>query len=288
LNKGVEPPYFVESITLVTQGDIVESITAEGKLTVESLFGDLLQKGLVYNFDCSVPGSVITSSDGSVQSLKTADGKHTFITDGNHVVANICHDSFNGKTAIQLGKDVVSDTNASTRLVSKSALNHQTVFLVCRPAEAQNAYASLFGADESAFSVKFSGTKVLKDGFCENGELYVNGKHSESDVSFVVGEPLVITAVNDELQLFNPAIGNVHNNTNYPARYFKGELAEIIAYNRKLSAAERKEVELHLKKKWISGVEEVSIAQEDLLVTAAEQNVGIDGGFVHKCGSLKA
>ena len=104
----------------------------------------------------------------------------------------------------------------------------------------------------------------------------MNGKHSESDVSFVVGEPLVITAVNDELQLFNPAIGNVHNNTNYPARYFKGELAEIIAYNRKLSAAERKEVELHLKKKWISGVEEVSIAQEDMLVTAAEQNVGID------------
>ena len=276
LNKGVEPPYFVESITLVTQGDIVESITAEGKLTVESLFGDLLQKGLVYNFDCSVHRSVITSSDGSVQSLKTVDGKHTFITDGNHVVANICHDAFNGKSAIQLGKDVVSDTNASTRLVSTSALNHRTVFVVCRPTESQNAYAGLFGADESSYGILFSGTKVLKEGFCEHGELYVNGKKTDGNATFVVGEPLVITAVSDELQLFDPAIGNVQNSTNYPLRYFKGELAEIISYDRVLTKAERCKIEMHLRKKWITGVDEVAIAQEDMLVTAAEQDVGID------------
>ena len=271
-----KPPYHVEKIIFNFPSLLErEEVELSNKNSIVTPLDGLISEGLSYNIDASLQGSLVL--DGNrIQEIKTTMGKHVFYVDTVHACPIFFPGAFNGKGAIRFGYDSVGGTNVSTRLVTESALDCQTVFIVCKPDGSQNSYAGIWGQDESVYGINFSGTSVFKEGFVKNGELYLNGKYCSDDGRFTPGEPLIITAVNNEMQTFDAALGNIHNNTNYPARYFKGELAEIIAYNRKLSAAERKEVELHLKKKWISGVEEVSIAQEDMLVTAAAQDVGID------------
>ena len=276
LYEKCEMPCRIGAISVnVINGTIFQEVKKDSRLRIESFFESLSQEGLTYQLDASDGGLIGTNNYGNVVKWTSTDGRYEFNSDSS-VKSLYSQEAFNGKGAIRFGYDFIGGTNASTRLVTESALDCQTVFIVCKPDGSQNSYAGIWGQDESVYGINFSGTSVFKEGFVKNGELYLNGKYCSDDGRFTPGEPLIITAVNNEMQTFDAALGNIHNNTNYPARYFKGELAEIIAYNRKLSAAERKEVELHLKKKWISGVEEVSIAQEDMLVTAAEQNVGID------------
>lgn len=269
-------PCRVDSISVSTKGGIVfEATRKDLGMTIESFFEGIPQRGLSYQLDASCRETINTNNNSAILQFVTTDGRHCF--DAVERTSPIyLPDAFNGRGAIRFGYDAIGGTNASTRMVTDSALDHQTVFIVCRPTESQNSYAGLWGEDESIFGLNLSGSAVLKNGFVKNGELYLNGKHCDDNAAFTVGEPLIITAVNDELQTFDVALGNIHNSTNYPLRYFKGELAEIIAYNRKLPAAERKQVESHLKKKWITGVDEVAFAQEDALVTSVAQAFDID------------
>ena len=85
--------------------------------------------------------------------------------------------------------------------------------------------------------------------FRDNGGLVaVNGIVSNSVVT--VGQIHLVTSVNGARQTFRPAIGDYWGSSQYTSRYYRGDVAEILVFDRSLTALERQTVEAALMAKW--------------------------------------
>ena len=240
--------------------------------TLQVIAGTASVTGLVYRLDASQTNSFTTLADGSnVTSWADADGSgYTFssATDTNCPV----YDSslFDGRGGFRFG---VAD--ARSRMVGASSTNAQTVIAVNMIRDTSNNNGGFWGRDRNDFGLRVGGTGWYYPGNANDfhnaangGIVYINGGISNYTAS--VGIPHVLTSVSGTLRSFTPAIGDYWFSSTYPERAYKGDVAEILVYNRILSDVERHSVELALMAKWFPAGEGDTILPESSEISVAE------------------
>ena len=241
------------------------------------MYGGIPTEGLVYQLDASNISSITTNANGEVLEWFSTDGLIRFATDENSDIRP-CYidDAIGGRGAILFGSNIVSKAVGSSRMVTTTDTDNQTVFIVTKPISSQNSYAGVWGSD--GFSTGFSAgsTSWFTYSFPSTGALYKNGIRAKENPPLDIGRPQILTAVSGSIQDFTTAIGNFFNSTNYPSRYYKGAIGEIIVYNRELSDAERLHVELHLQKKWITGKDGLFVSTPDRFLMSNAQNAEME------------
>jgi autotransporter-associated beta strand protein len=154
---------------------------------------------------------------------------------------------------------------------------HRTVFFVTRTVEywyyktgdVGGPFGGLFGRAGSDYGIRLTGYTPANDlgswsgadnnsnFFDSDGKYWDNGELK--NYQFTWSKPQILVAEqslhadNSNMVTFRPAIGGYFNtHTANPFRPYGGEYAEVIAYNRVLTDAERQKVEDYLARKWYS------------------------------------
>ncbi len=258
---------------------VSEAHRADDFISRRKLSACIPTEGLVYQLDASNPDAFVTNSYGEVIEWCSNDGLIRFELDEG-AVAKPYYDAqaFGGLGAVVFGSNVVAGVTNSTRLATKTVTTNQTVFIVNRPTVSQNSGAGIWGMDCGNVGISgymswwYSGINA-RWFYCD-GEFYLDGVRL-FDGQFDIGKPQIVTAVSPTVKIFETALGNYRNIANDSfVSYYRGEIAEIIVYNRKLSDAERVGVELYLKRKWTTGEDGLAVVPgEQLYLSPAQSNV---------------
>ena len=256
---------------------ITEAYKYDDFVSHSEMYGGIPTEGLVYQLDASNISSITTNANGEVLEWFSTDGLIRFATDENSDIRP-CYidDAIGGRGAILFGSNTVSKVVGSSRMVTTTDTDNQTVFIVTKPISSQNSYAGVWGSDGFSMGFSAGSTSWFTYSFPSTGALYKNGIRAKENPPLDIGRPQILTAVSGSIQDFTTAIGNFFNSTNYPSRYYKGAIGEIIVYNRELSDAERLHVELHLQKKWITGKDGLFVSTPDRFLMSNAQNAEME------------
>ncbi len=239
--------------------------------------------GLVYRLDASRTNTFTTLAGGSnVTAWADAEGSgFTFATtnDFNCPVYNAA--LFGGRGGLRFGLG-----GARGRMIGSAVTNAQTVFAVNMIRDTSNDNGGFWGRNGEDTGLRLGGTTWYFPGNPNDfhyvgagGLVAINGVVSNSNVT--VGQPHLVTSVSGSLQSFKPAIGDYWGSSQWPSRYYRGEVAEILVYDRKLTDNERQAVEIGLMAKWFppSGSGSI-IPQNGEVAVAAGALLDIGGGAV--------
>ncbi len=123
--------------------------------------------------------------------------------------------------------------------------------------DTSNSNGGFWGKNGEDFGLRLGSTSWFFPGNANDfhyvtggGLVAINGVVSNSVTA--VGQPHLVTSVSGSRQTFKPAIGDYWGSSSYPDRYYRGEVAEILAYDRRLTDVERQTVEAALMSKWFS------------------------------------
>lgn len=229
-----------------------------------------LTEGLVYWLDAT-DTSTLSLSNGFVVSWADSSSNGVNFSQASAAYRpSYVTDSINGLPAVRFG------SGNRTRLAASKSATVQTVFVVCRMTSC-NALDGLWGYSLNDKGIRAKNltnwqhttTGANGDDFTYLGEMYINGV---AGTSFTAQEPHILTAVHTNAVTWATAIGDYWFNSTY-ARYFKGEIGEILVYNTKLGDEERAAVEEYLNAKWFGGI---SLALNQTVSVAADAQLAVD------------
>ncbi|MDD2600276.1 MAG: autotransporter-associated beta strand repeat-containing protein [Kiritimatiellae bacterium] len=210
-----------------------------------------LLDGLVYRLDAhtNALSTLVLGNNSNVISWADANGSGILFTTNKTEIAPVYDAALFG------GRGGLRFTRNSTicRLATKSVTRAQSVFAVISPASG-NDLGGLWGASENDYGIRLTSGTVQYAGndgdFSSTGWVYMNGVNKNT---FTVGQPVVVTAIAGNSQSRATAIGDYWANTTH-RRVFKGDIAEILVYDRRLDDREHQEVEAYLMAKWLGTV----------------------------------
>ena len=193
--------------------------------------------------------------------------------------------AINGRPAVRFG------SGTRTRMFSSKNVVAKTVFIVCR----MSAYSGLDGLwgqqlvdkgirAKSLTSWQHTTNGANPDDFSYLGQMYINGV---AGTSFGSLQPHILTAVCSNAVTWTTAMGDYWFSPNY-ARYFRGEIGEVLVYSTALSVEDRLAVESYLTAKWFGGTaltldQTVSVAKDSRL---AVDNFNLSIGALVGGGTL--
>jgi autotransporter-associated beta strand protein len=247
-------------ISFAGQSSYTGTTTVEAG-TLRLIAGTGSVTGLVYRLDASQTNTFTTLADGSnVTSWADAEGSgFTF----DQAISTNCpvYDAtlFGGRGGIRFG------VGSSKRMVGSSVTNAQTVFAVNIIRDTSNDNGGFWGRNSEDSGLRIGGTTWYYPGndndfhnAAAGGIVYMNGIISNAVAT--VGQPHLVTSVRGSPWTnFEPAIGNYWGSPSWPGRYYRGDVAEILVYDRQLTDEERQTVELSLMAKWFPAVGSGSI-----------------------------
>ena len=247
------------AVTKIGSGRIILAgpNTYTGTTTVESgtlmlATGVASVTGLVYRLDASKTNTFTTLVDGSnVTIWADAEGRgFTFATTNDLNCPVYDRNLFNGRGGLRFGLG-----GAHGRMIGSAVTNAQTVFAVNMLRDTSNDNGGFWGREGEDTGLRMGGTTWYFPGNANDfhyggagGLVAINGVISNSTVT--VGQPHLVTSISGSLQNFKPSIGDYWGSPSWPSRYYRGEVAEILVYNRKLTDLERQTVEAALMAKW--------------------------------------
>ena len=228
---------------------------ATGATVIESgtlKLGEWVPKtGLSYRLDAT-EASTITRSGSNVTAWADSNGSALKFTQAttNLQPVYLASSAINGRPAVRFAQ------TERNRMAANIATNAQTVFIVYQ----MNAYGGtdgIWGKDMEDYGIRATDITSWQRGanasdFTYLGDMYIDGVPGNT---FTAYQPHVLTAVSSNQVKWITAIGNYWGTSTGLTRYFRGDIGEILAYDRKLSLEERVSVETYLNLKWIgSGV----------------------------------
>ncbi len=237
--------------------------------------------GLVYRLDASLTNTFTTLVDGSnVTAWADAEGSgFTFATTEDSHCPVYDRALFNGRGGLRFG------LGARKRMVGSAITNAQTVFAVNMLRDGSNDNGGFWGRNLEDKGLRIGGTSWYYPGNGDDfhnaaggGIVYMNGVISNSTA--VVGQPHLVTSVSGSQQSFKPAIGDYWFSSSWPTRYYRGEVAEILVYNRRLSDLERQTVEATLMAKWFPATSGAVLPQSATVSVAAGATLDLAGGAI--------
>lgn len=249
-----DPYQFTLSST--TPSTAAASLTLElqaGTVTVVRATTPPVTSGLQYQLDASVIAKLTVDGSGYVTAwTNTLGGTPSFAgASGSYPIW--VPTAFGGRGAVKFGFDLAGAAK-STRLATGTSSQNQTVILLNRPIGAQNAFAGIWGksgADVGIRTTSYTSTIWLTNNFINAGSYYLNSNAATAgNVTFTADIPQILVGVASARSDGTTALGNYWNSATYTTRYYKGEIAEVLVYNRALSAAEVAQLNSYLVSKW--------------------------------------
>ena len=231
-----------------------------------------LTSGLIFRLDGSATNTMTFAADGSnIVAWADANGSGLVFTPTNLTINPPAYMAslYGGRGGVRFSQD----GSVSKRLVANRVTRIQSVFAVLTPASGNNngGFLGLSGNDNgvrlsgSAFTLAGNDNDFLSWG----GEGYVNGLFTNV---FTVGATTVMSAIGQSYYDWTVAIGDYCPGYK---RIYRGDVAEILAYNRAIDDLERLEIEAYLKAKW-QGIGTVAVVSERVL--PAQTELAVDDG----------
>ncbi len=235
--------------------------------------------GLVYRLDASRTNTFTTLADGSnVTVWADAEGSgFTFATTNDLNCPVYDRTLFSGRGGLRFGFN-----GARGRMIGSAVTNAQTIFAVNMIRDVSNDNGGFWGKNGEDSGLRIGNTTWYYPGnandFHYGGLVCINGV--ESNASVTVGIPHLVTSVNSARQTFKPAIGDYWGSSQWISRYYRGEVAEILVYDRKLTDVERQTVEAALMAKWFPASGGAVLPQTAAVSVAAGATLDLAGGAV--------
>ncbi len=249
----------LHGISTATGATVVEGGTL--KLSSDAWFP---ADGLSYRLD-AMAASTLTRSGDNVTAWADANGSSLTFTQPTASLqpVYVASSAINGKPAVRFAQ------TGRNRMAANLATDAQTVFIVYQMSSwGQND--GIWGKSAEDFGIRATSLTSWQRGanandFTYSGEMYIDGVPGNT---FSAYQPYVLTAVSPAQVNWTTAIGNYWDTAQGLNRYFRGDIGEILVYDRTLSVAERVAVETYLHQKWLgSGVS--SRLPADAVVTVA-------------------
>jgi autotransporter-associated beta strand protein len=240
------------------------SSTVSGKLEVNTgkltLIGNPVVDGLVVKLDASVTNSIYADANGAITNWTSLVGNMTF----SQAVSSNCPtynpNAFNGRGAVVFGTNY-QGLVTSTHLESSTSTTNKTIFIVTRMTGAQTTdWPGVWGQTGQDKGIRASSSTtqwiIPGDGndFCNGagGSAFVNGvlKTANTEVG-TIGHILTQFAGANAVWASSMMTSIGHYLFSSPLRYYKGEIAEMLVYNRAVTDAERIAIQNYLNAKWL-------------------------------------
>jgi autotransporter-associated beta strand protein len=274
------------SVTLAGPNSFTGPVSIEaGVLRLASNISSIT--GLVYRLDASLTNTFTRLADGTnVSAWADAAGSgFAFAVTDNAQCPVYDGTLFSGHGGLRFG------LGSRRRMVGSGVTNAQTVFAVNMLRDTSNDIGGLWGRNGEDKGLRLGGTSWYYPGNGDDfhnaaagGIVYLNGVISNSTAT--VGQPHLVTSVcGGSAQTFTPAIGDYWNSSTWSGRYFRGEVAEILVYNRRLTDIERQTVEASLMTKWFPAASGTVLPQSAAVTVAAGAKLDLLGNAV-TIGSL--
>ena len=241
--------------------------TVSGAVSIDTgsltLLGNPVTEGLVVALDASKTDTILADANGAVTNWISRAGAINF---SHNVLANCpTYDpnAFNGRGAVVFGSNYLGSVT-STRLNSSTTTTNKTVFIVTRMTGAQSSeWPGIWGRSGQDLGgirplANLTQWIIPGDGndFCNGtgGRAFVNGveKFANTEVG-TTGHILTQYAGNNAIWSTNIMTTVGHYFYGQPLRYYKGEIAELLVYDRYVTDAEREAIEKYLNAKWVDG-----------------------------------
>ena len=257
------------------------SYTGDTSVEAGTLFlASRLTDGLVYRLDASSNAlSTLQFADGSnVVAWADANGSGMLFTTNTAEKCPVYDASlFGGRGGLRFNRD----EDIIRRLKANRPSRAQSVFVVMSPA-ANNSLGGLWGQADGDNGIRLNSTVVQFCGngndFASSGWVYANGAAGNS---FTVGQPLVVTAIGGSAQTWTVAVGSYSQYR----RHYRGDIAEVLAYDRKLDDSERQTVENYLRAKWLGTVPAPQIGSA---VLPSNTVLSVSSGAAVEMGGISA
>ena len=258
---------------------------AAGTLKLDQTLSPPVKNGLLLRLDASSTSSLVSAS-GVVSRWLDADGNGKYadqIAPGKRPV--LVSAAQNGRPVIDFGTFQGTDAGRSMALKSPQGTSLdlttiRTAFWVMQGRNhlltSSSAYDFHRGGEEeisSPWSQNFASPSVT------GGQTYLNG-------TLINGSTAALSTSFNLVSLVTT--GNVGANSLCGDRVYRSggqKIAEVILYNRALSATERQNVETYLRHKWFAGPAPASTALAGASV-AAGATLDLGAGFTHSQGIL--
>ena len=207
-------------------------------------------EGLVYHLDAS-KADTLSVEGGSVAAWRDADGRAVAFTQGQPEQRPAFDPkAFGGRGGVSFG------AKQSTRLATEFSAPLQTIFIVAKLAAGPD-YGGIWGqcGGDNGIRTERSSTNWRYPGAGNDfpgagaGQLFINGIAQEADAE-TQGEAHVLSVVSDAAVNWPTALGNYWAAGAGAGRYFRGDIAEVLAYGAVLAPEAREAVEAHLAGKW--------------------------------------
>ncbi|MCL1920870.1 MAG: PA14 domain-containing protein [Kiritimatiellaeota bacterium] len=250
-----------------------------------------VEDGLTVMLDASNPGTLTVDGNGSVSQWLSLAGASVYTNSDTASSPFYVPEAFGGKGGVVFGTNELSGAYAPTWLSSSQQTVVQTVFLVTRMTANQVDNAGIFGqtgADKgircvnNSTGLRVSGYDV--NDFINGGSCYVNGA-LKSDNGALDTVPVLIMQNTGNVWTgwLNPlytTLGFYWCGQTLHLRYYRGEVGELLVYNRQLPGQERELIEAYLMDKWLTPGQSSEIALPEGLTIEIS-----NGGILNLNGS---
>lgn len=240
--------------TRVTQGTLV--------------LASRLTSGLIFRLDGSATNTMTFAADGSnIVAWADANGSGLVFAPTNLTINPPAYMAslYGGRGGVRFSQD----GSVSKRLVANRVTRIQSIFAVLTPASGNNN-GGLLGMSGNDNGVRLGGNAFTlagndNDFLAWGGDGYVNGYLTNV---FTVGATTVMSAIGQSYYDWTVAIGDYWGHPVHK-RIYRGDVAEILAYNRPVDDQERLEIEAYLKAKW-QGIGTLAVVSEQVLPARTE------------------
>jgi Right handed beta helix region len=280
LKTGVGTAIVAAGMTTPTGTAIVA-----GTLKLDQTLSPPVKSGLLLRLDASSTASLI-SATGSVSRWLDADGNGTYADQiAPAKRPTLISSAQNGRPVLDFGNFEGTDAGRSMGFKSAQGVNFdlttiRTAFWVMQGRNHLLTSSSAYDfhrAGEEITSAPWSLTYASPN--VRNGQTYLNG-------ALITGTTTALASSFNLVSLVTT--GNVQASSVCGDRVFRSggqRIAEVILYDRALSATERQQVETYLRHKWFAGPAPASTALAGATV-AAGATLDLGAGFTHSQGTL--
>lgn len=256
-----------------------------------------VRQGLAYRLDASDASKITTlSGTNRVQSWSSSYGGMVFnvsAVPGYSDAPTYDATAFGGRGGVVFGNGELYQW-PSTRLEASQATNCQTVIFVAKPSTTQNDLAGVWGQSGNDYGIRTSGSASWQ-GTAANqifhgavgGSHYLNGAAYAYNVNapFTAGQAHVYSSISAATRVsWTQALGNYWNNASNSSnsnRFYRGEIAEVLVYDRKLTDEERVTTEAFLAQKWgVTSYSGGALPSMAKLVLTNDATLNLDGSVL--------
>jgi hypothetical protein len=253
-----------------------------------------VKQGLVYRLDASDASSVtLIGGTNRVQSWQSSFGSMVFnvsAVPGYSDAPTYDAAAFGGRGGVVFGNGELYQW-PSTRLEASQATNCQTVIFVAKPSTTQSDLAGIWGQSGNDSGVRTSGsaswqgtTAVQIFHGAPGGSHYLNGAAYayNANAPFTAGQAQVYSSISAATKVsWTQAIGNYWNKEQGTNRFYRGEIAEVLVYDRKLTEEERVTTEAFLAQKWgVTSYSGIALPSIEKLVLTNDATLNLDGSVL--------